>query len=170
MQISSAKPIKIKPHLPHPALPDADWADCYRLAVSRRDLTAIEAARLVLGHFPPWVQMLMTIRDTIVAPFGIKASTVHSAQDMAMIGIFPIVAQSADQVVVGFDDRHLDFRAVIDVSHQDGQTLVSSTTLVRRKILLGKLYLAVITPFHNLIVSTALANLNRVPVSRPPSP
>jgi hypothetical protein len=84
---------------------------------------------------------------------------------MAMIGIFPVVSQSAGQVVLGFDDRHLDFRAVIDVSHKDGQTLVSSTTLVKRKILFGKLYLAAITPFHNLIVSTALANLNR-----PPSP
>lgn len=172
MQRNSLKPTKIKPRLPHPALPGADWADCYQLAVGDRDLTAIDAARLVLGHFPPWVQMLMTIRDAAVAPFGVKASTVHSGEDMEMIGIFPVVSRSDHQVVVGFDDRHLDFRAVIDVTRNGGQTFVSSTTLVRRKILFGRLYLAAITPFHNLIVSTALANLNRAPaaVSRLPSP
>lgn len=168
MQRNTARPTKTHPRLPHPALPEADWADRFELAVPNRNLTAIEAARLMLGHFPPWVQMLMTIRDAVVAPFGLKASTVHSAQEMEMIGIFPVVSQTPDQVVVGFDDRHLDFRAVIDVSHEDGQTQVSSTTLVKRKMLFGKLYLAVITPFHNLIVSTALSSLNRVPVSRPP--
>jgi hypothetical protein len=161
MQRNTAKPTKIEPRLPHPALPDADWADCYQMPVHERDLTAIDAARLFLGHFPQWVQMLMTIRDAVVVPFGIKRSTVHSLSDTATIGIFPIVSQSARQVVLGFDDRHLDFRAVIDVFEKDGQTLVSATTLVKRKILFGKLYLAAITPFHNLIVSTALANLNR---------
>lgn len=114
----------------------------------------------------------MAIRNAIVAPFGVKSSGVHSAEEMDMIGIFPIVSQFERQVVLGFDDRHLDFRAVIDVSDDDGQTLVSATTLVRRKILFGKIYLAVITPFHNLIVATMLAKLNGGPAAfnRPPSP
>jgi hypothetical protein len=172
MQRNSIKPTKIRPRLPHPALPGADWADCYQLAVGDRNLTATDAARLVLGHFPPWVRMLMTIRDAVVAPFGVKASTVHSAEDMEMIGIFPVVSRSHHQVVVGFDDHHLNFRLVIDVTREGGQTFVSSTTLVRRKILFGRLYLAAITPFHNLIVSATLANLNRAPaaLSRRPSP
>lgn len=172
MHLDPVKPTKIPPRLPHPALPDADWADCYQLPVGAGSLSAIDAARMMLGHFPPWIQALMTIRDAVVAPFGIKRSTVHSGEDMEMIGIFPVVSQSERQVVVGFDDRHLDFRAVIDVSEKDGHTLVSSTTLVKRKILFGRIYLAVITPFHNLVVSTALASLNRAPaaISRPPSP
>jgi hypothetical protein len=172
MKRNIARPIKIRPSLPHPALPGADWADCYQLRVNDRNLTALDAARSVLGHFPPWVRMLMAIRNAIVAPFGVKSSGVHSAEEMDMIGIFPIVSQFERQVVLGFDDRHLDFRAVIDVSDDDGQTLVSATTLVRRKILFGKIYLAVITPFHNLIVATMLAKLNGGPAAfnRPPSP
>jgi hypothetical protein len=161
MQRKTARPIKILPRLPHPALPEADWADCYQLRVNDRNLTALDASRLMLGHFPPWVRMLMTIRNMVVAPFGVKASTVHSAEEMEMIGIFPIVSQSPRQVVLGFDDRHLDFRAVIDVSECGGQTLVSAMTLVKRKFLFVKIYLAAITPFHNLIVATMLANLNR---------
>jgi hypothetical protein len=169
MQRHSTKPIKVHPILPHPALPEADWADCYQLRVNDPDLTAIDAARLMLGHFPPWVRMLMTIRNKVVVPLGIKSSASHSPDDMEMIGVFPIVSQSAHQVVLGFDDRHLDFRAVIDIHDDNGQRLVSAMTLVKRNILFGKLYLAAITPFHNLIVSALLANVNRpsTAVSRP---
>jgi hypothetical protein len=167
MQNDFAKPTKIVPRLPHPALPGADWADCYRIAVGR-SMRADEAARLVLGRFPYWVKVLITIRDALVAPFGIKPSTAHKPGDIDMIGIFPVVSRSARQVVLGFDDRHLDFRAVIDVNEHGGRTFVSSTTLVRRKVLFGKLYLMAITPFHNLIVETALINLNRAALNPQP--
>jgi hypothetical protein len=172
MQREAARPIKITPRLPHPALPGADWADCYQLRVNDRNLTALEASRLMFGHFPPWVRMLMTVRNAVVAPFGVKSSAAHSAEEMEMIGIFPVVSMSARQAVLGFDDRHLDFRAVIEVSDDDGQTLVSAITLVKRNILFGKLYIAAITPFHNLVVASSLRNLNRTPAafSRPPSP
>lgn len=157
---SLPKPTKVRPTLPNPALPEADWADCYQLPVGDPDLTAIEAARMLLGRSPWWAQALMTVRDAAVAPFCVKPSTIHSTSDLEMIGVFPVVSKSARRVVVGFDDRHLDFRAVIEVSAEEGRTLVSTTTLVKRKVLFGRLYLAAITPFHNLIVSTALAKLN----------
>lgn len=155
------KPTKVHPRLPHPALAEADWADCYQLRIKNPDLTAMDAARLVLGHFPPWVRVLMAIRNTVVAPFGIKSSTAHSPAEMEMVGVFPVVSQSVHQVVLGFDDRHLDFRAVIDVRNDDGEKLVSVMTLVRRKNLFGKLYLPAIIPFHKFITLAMIANLNR---------
>jgi Protein of unknown function (DUF2867) len=155
------KPTKVHPRLPHPALAEADWADCYQLRIKDRDLTAMDAARLVLGHFPRWVRVLMAIRNTVVAPFGIKSSTAHSPAEMEMVGVFPVVSQSVHQVVLGFDDRHLDFRAVIDVHNDGGEKLVSVMTLVRRKNLFGKLYLPAIIPFHKLITLAMITNLNR---------
>ncbi|WP_223615360.1 DUF2867 domain-containing protein [Phyllobacterium calauticae] len=140
---------------------EADWADCYQLRIKDRDLTAMDAARLVLGHFPRWVRVLMAIRNTVVAPFGIKSSTAHSPAEMEMVGVFPVVSQSVHQVVLGFDDRHLDFRAVIDVHNDGGEKLVSVMTLVRRKNLFGKLYLPAIIPFHKLITLAMITNLNR---------
>lgn len=43
--------------------------------------------------------------------------------------------------MLGFDDRHLDFRIVVDLEEQECRQLVSVTTLVRRKNLFGRLYL-----------------------------
>ncbi|CAN7314419.1 DUF2867 domain-containing protein [Pararhizobium sp. LjRoot238] len=145
--------------LPHPALPLADWADCYELRVQGRALTARSAAERTLGDFPAWVRALMWLRNAAVRPFGLKGSGPPNTREM--IGIFPILSRSDEQMVLGFDDAHLDFRIVVDVhpARETGQT-VSVTTLVRRKILLGKLYLAVITPFHRLIVRTMLDRLS----------
>jgi Protein of unknown function (DUF2867) len=153
-----AKPVKVKVSLPHPALPRADWADCYRLHIAERGVTAMDAARRTLGHFPPWVRVLMTMRNGIVRLFGLKTS--HYAMGaVETVGFFPVITKSPSQVVLGFDDRHLDFRVVIDVQDDtDGET-VSVTTLVWRKVTLGKLYIAAITPFHNLIVYSMLASL-----------
>lgn len=161
MQSNINKPVKIQPRLPHAALSCADWADCYQVQVPRADLEAIDAANLMLGHFPLWVRTLMAMRNAIVAPFGIKAATAHSSDNMEMIGIFPVVSKTRSQVILGFDDSHLDFRAVIDVVHEGSYSTVSATTLVFRKVLFGKLYLAAITPFHNLIASTMLAKVGR---------
>jgi len=165
-----AKPKKVNPRLPHPAMPQADWADCYQISVPTRGLIAMDAAREVLSYSPVWVRLLMAIRNVVVGPFGLK--TAHPTADhIETIGLFPVLAKSDSQVVLGFDDRHLDFRVVIDVRDASEGTIVSATTLVKRKILFGKIYIAVITPFHNLIVSAMLANFGKVnSVNRPQLP
>lgn len=162
------RPVLVPVTLPHAALPPADWADCYRLRVAGHGLTAEAAARHVLSSFPWWVDMLMGIRNRVVGLFGLKPAAPAAGDEAGRIAIFPIVQNTPSQVVLGFDDRHLDFRIVVDVADDgpDWQT-VSVTTLVWRKILLGRLYIAVITPFHKLIVSTTLASLaTRGAVSR----
>ncbi|MBC7280845.1 hypothetical protein [Hoeflea sp.] len=35
--------------LPHPALPDADWADCFEVAAAQPGLTAQQAGRQAFG-------------------------------------------------------------------------------------------------------------------------
>ncbi|MDE1996798.1 MAG: DUF2867 domain-containing protein [Rhizobiaceae bacterium] len=156
------RPISVKPHLPHPALPGANWADCYELQVRAPGLSAVQVADMILSRFPLWVRLLMRLRNAVVGVFGLKSSEYHSPEAMEMIGFFPVVSKSGDQVVLGFDDKHLDFRIVIDV--RDGgsdRRVVDVTTLVKRNILLGKVYIAAITPFHKLIVSTMLTRLGR---------
>jgi hypothetical protein len=146
--------------LPHPALPLADWADCYERLVPGQSATAIALAKRGLGRFPVWVRVLLLVRNAVVSRFGLKGSGADGKAEM--VGFFPIVSQTSEQAVLGFDDTHLDFRIVVDVS-QAGELAqrVSVTTLVRRKILFGRIYIALITPFHKLIVRTMLARLAR---------
>jgi hypothetical protein len=157
-----AKPIMVEPHMPHPALPDADWADCYELQVQESDITAVVAARTMFGKFPFWVRSLLRLRDTVVGVFGLKSTRHHASHTAETIGFFPIVSKSENQVVLGFDDKHLDFRIVIDVRDDgQGRQLIDTITLVKRKILLGRIYIAVITPFHRLIVKTMLTDFGK---------
>jgi hypothetical protein len=73
-----------------------------------------------------------------------------------MIGIFPVVSQTPDRLIAGFNDHHLDFRIVIDVTGPRGVRQVTATTLVLTHNWLGRTYLAIILPFHRLIVPALL--------------
>lgn len=159
-------PVSRPVSLPHPLLPSADWADRFTLGLPVEGLTAREAARLALEHPPGWIRWLMVLRNAIVAPFGLKGAAVEVTTSEKEIGGFPVVSASDDRVVLGFDDRHLDFRIVIDVRRDrpSGQTL-SVMTLVHRNNLLGRLYLAVVLPFHRLIVRRMLAGIGERVVS-----
>ncbi len=67
-----------------------------------------------------------------------------------------MVLRSPERVVIGFDDRHLDFRIVIDAAQGDSGTDIRATTLVRPRNLGGRIYLAMVMPFHKRIVPSML--------------
>jgi hypothetical protein len=161
-------PVSRPVSLPHPLLPAADWADRFTLGLPVDNLTAREAARLALENPPGWVRRLMALRNALVAPFGLKGAAEELKTSEVEIGGFPVVSASDDRVVLGFDDRHLDFRIVIDVmaDRPRGQTL-SVMTLVHRNNLFGRLYLAAVMPFHKLIVRTALTGVARLVLTSP---
>jgi len=62
-------------------------------------------------------------------------------------------------LVAGLDDAHLDFRLVVDVAGTGAERRVTATTLVLTHNLLGRAYLAVILPFHRLIVPSMLRKI-----------
>ena len=143
--------------LPDSILPDADWADAYEIVLPDRRLTAIEATRLTLGRMPGWARRLLTVRNMLGRLVGLKTGSEPLPSGHQKIGIFPIISQSDRQVVLGFDDWHLDFRVVVDVAdHGDTGSRLRTTTLVKRKNLFGRFYIGLVTPFHKMIVQTAL--------------
>ena len=80
---------------------------------------------------------------------------------LAKVVIGPSVgcSRSADEIVLGVDDRHLDFRASVLLRRADNSLAI--TTAVRCHNLLGRLYLAAILPFHILIAADVLRRLRR---------
>jgi hypothetical protein len=143
---------EIRPEIETDALlPGAQFADAFRLDLPGEPLDATAAARRMVGRLPRWVRTLMAIRGRAVAPFGLK----HPASGgTGQIGIFPILTQGPDRVVLGLDDKHLDFRLVVDVAEVEGRRRVTATTIVKTHNLLGRTYLATIMPFHRVIART----------------
>ncbi|MCZ4289694.1 DUF2867 domain-containing protein [Hoeflea alexandrii] len=147
--------------LPHPALPGADWGDCFEVRSSNAGLTAEAAARRAFETMPRWVTRLMALRNLLVKPFGLKGDPEAASQETRRVGMFPVLSNSPTQYVLGFDDRHLDFRIVVETQAlPETGTAVRMMTLVKRHNLLGRAYLAAIMPFHKLIVATTLSRVS----------
>jgi hypothetical protein len=140
-------------------LPGDDFADAFALDAKEANLDALVAARRAMEHMPAWVGGLLSIRDRIVKPFGLETTNDLARRPVERCGIFPILSATPQRVVLGLDDRHLDFRIVVDAVPAQSGTRVVVTTLVKRHNLLGRVYLASIMPFHKLIVPTLLARV-----------
>ncbi|AMP09414.1 hypothetical protein CAter282_1631 [Collimonas arenae] len=137
-------------------MPGHDFADAYQVATSISGLDARQAADAIIKHPPSWIKGLMTIRNRVVKLFRLR--TVEMGVDdpksaLRMVGGFPIVSQSSQEVILGFDDKHLDFRiSIVAAPDRFGGTQVTVATLVKTNNFLGRTYLATILPFHRIIV------------------
>jgi len=147
-----------------PLLAGAQFADAFRIDVEGAHLDARRAIVLITSRSPRWVEALTRLRNMLVGPFGLKTSGETETPRRETIGLFPVLAETPDRMIMGFNDKHLDFRVVVDVVPPGSvpSQQVTLTTLVKTHNRFGRIYLAIITPFHRLI---APAMLRRVAVS-----
>ncbi len=112
-------------------------------------------AQRVLAGRPP---RLMRLRDALVRPFGLKTSPrgprpLPRFVPGERVGLFTVFACTVEELLLGEDDRHLDFRLCLRVSG-DGQARLA--TLVRFRNVWGRAYFTLIRPFHALVVKEML--------------
>lgn len=125
-----------------------DFLDCYSVDSTLDARTAAE----IITSFPAWVSKLLVLRGVLTAPFGLDNAGPDAADK---IGPFPVEHSDAQEVIAGFNDRHLNFR--VSVIAKDGK--VSLATWVHPHNFGGKAYLAAIMPFHILISRDALGRV-----------
>jgi len=145
---------------PEDVLSGAQFADRYVLVANGLSLSALAATERVMGRTPRWVGTLLALRNLAVRPFRLKtgADVASAAEDK--VGIFPLISRSPGKVVLGLDDRHLDFRVLVEVRELGGgRQEVAASTIVKTHNLLGRVYLAIVKPFHRLIVPAMLAQV-----------
>jgi hypothetical protein len=114
-----------------------------------------------------WIRALTWVRDAVMATVGVKSSRAIGAdaarRGLQVIGYFPVLSKSAGEVVVGGDDRHLDFRvAVLVRADAQGRRELVVVTVVHCHNRLGRTYLAVIAPFHRTILRANLQRTARI--------
>jgi Protein of unknown function (DUF2867) len=133
-------------------LPGAKFSDAYCLVVDEPDIDAITAARCVMERVPAWIRALMQLRNRFASLLDLKpARLALHEHGSARAGAFPVISSAPERVVLGFDDKHLDFRIVVDVAKIDvSHSQITTTTLVRPRNPLGRAYLAVVLPFHRM--------------------
>ena len=157
----------------HTTLPGADYADAYRAAEPQPTACALQAWLDVVARTPPWTHALMALRNRLVRLVGLKGvgqlDDVHGERarphDAASyrtgdrVGIFFIRHLGEREVVMGQDDKHLNVQVSLSKQVMGGQPVVVLSTVVHIHNRLGHAYMAVITPFHRLIVRSMLQRL-----------
>ncbi|MGH1454244.1 MAG: DUF2867 domain-containing protein [Paracoccaceae bacterium] len=106
---------------------------------------------------PGWANALLGLRNMIVKPLGLKTDVANSGDG----AIFPIESQDETEIILGTDDKHLNFR--ISVMQVDGRVYMG--TWVHPHNTLGRAYLAAVMPFHILIVRNAMRRIARAPIA-----
>lgn len=138
-----------------------DFSDAYAVALPPGAITDPEQlGRFILGNQAPWVAMLMSLRDAMVAGFGLKTARQlkqsDGAPDDRRVHIFKIYEITEREILLGEDDAHLDFRLSVMCRDVGGARQVVVSTVVCCHNLLGRSYMKVIKPFHRIIVRDSL--------------
>src|SRR4030081_4102517 len=122
-------------------------------------------ARALFERQAWWIRALTWVRDAVMATVGVKSSRAIGAAAAArgsVIGYFPLLSKSAGELVVGEDDRHLNFRvAILLRAGAAGRREFVAVTVVHCHNRLGRTYLAVIAPFHPVIGGGDLGRAGR---------
>ena len=141
---------------------DANLVDAYAVRLPRGEHHIDALADRMLGHPGVLFRTAMRLRDTAVSGFGLKTSKQvreRLCRDSAdHIDFFPVLSRSPSEIVLGEDDRHLDFRlSLLMRSIQGGRSELIATTVVSCHGALGRAYLGTIMIGHVIVVRSALA-------------
>lgn len=140
-------------------LSGAQFIDAFRVEIGAKAMNAREACVRMVLHGPRWIDALIRLRNILVTPFGLKTSGEGAPAPGGLIGLFPVLSETPERLIAGFDDYHLDFRVVVDVAGDAADRQVTLTTLVRTNNLLGRAYLALIVPFHKLVARSMMGDI-----------
>ncbi|MEC0270171.1 DUF2867 domain-containing protein [Paenibacillus anseongense] len=143
------------------------YSDAYKALLPDGASLDIEAiTKVFLTSVPSWVARLMKVRDRIVGLVGLKTSSSSSVictklEIGSRIGIFRVLNRSSHEILLGEDDRHLNFRVSISIEKENGLHNVTVSTVVFFHNWLGRMYFFIVGKIHKVIVSAMLKNMLR---------
>jgi hypothetical protein len=127
-----------------------------------------DIAEAFVKPLPRWADGLMALRNRIVSLVGLKRSKktygeIHSSQFIPgmKVGFFNVYNRTANEVILGEDDKHLNFRVSLFLDHHEGdlsKKIVAITTVVTFNNWMGSVYFFFVKPFHRRIVPAMLKN------------
>lgn len=113
--------------------------------------TIDEISDLIFSTYPKWISFLFALRNRLVSLVGLKTEISENIDKEAHKGFFKIYKKEQNEIILGADDAHLNFRASIVDTEQDEYN-IKLTTLVFYNNRQGRFYMTLIGPFHRLVV------------------
>ncbi|MDR2206965.1 MAG: DUF2867 domain-containing protein [Flavobacteriaceae bacterium] len=136
------------------------------------NISSAEIGKSFFMNGPKWIEKLFALRNKMVALFGLKTSEKITNRTQILnkfkcekgeqIGLFKVFDRTNDEVILGEDDKHLNFRVSLFIDRQTDDSahkkLTISTTVTFNNRF-GRLYFIPVRPFHKLIVPTILKGI-----------
>lgn len=127
-----------------------DFQDCFTGKNAHLDKTPKELAALALANSPGWFRVLFAMRQKLASIVGLRTKTPDGKNPgVSFLLSLPVIQDDETAYEAGLADKHLDF--ILRIEKHDNE--VSVRTHIWFNNTFGKLYLAVVKPFHNWIVS-----------------
>ena len=127
-----------------------NFEDCFSGENSFPEKSPKELAKIALASSPLWFQIMFSLRQKLAGLFGLLTETPEGKDPgVGFLLSLPIIQDDETAYEAGLADKHLDF--TIRISKEDDQ--INLRTQVWFNNFWGKIYLKIVMPFHNLIVS-----------------
>jgi hypothetical protein len=144
---------------------EVHFADYFHLSLKNDPRYSIDyLARRCLSYNPFWMKWLMDIRDAMVGVFGLKTGGITKKSNVlyfekgSVLVYFRVSERTDDVIVLEETDKHLNFRILLQVDKNEiGEEIhFNFSTLVHFNNQFGRVYFALIRPFHILIVNSMI--------------
>lgn len=158
-------------------LDGADFVDAWCIEADGISLSALDHYLDAVKHTPHWIEVCMTLRNRIAALVGLKnlgnLSTLSSTkvasayQGGDRVGIFTLFENTFDEALLGDKDKHLNVYVSVHRQRaaEAGRVVVTVTTVVHIKNLLGRIYMLPVKPMHRLIAPAILRAIEAAPIA-----
>ena len=154
-------------------LPGAYFHDAWTISAAEPSLDALDQFLRVAKKTPAWIDRLMRIRNRVVGWFGLKnlggiaqidpSVTASDYQAGDHVGIFTLISNAANEVLLGDSDKHLN--VIVSVHKQadlvNGDAIITVTTVVHVHNWLGRLYMIPVAPAHKIIARSMVRAIGK---------
>ncbi len=130
-----------------------DFADTFSTTNLKNSVS--EVALLIFTNESKWIKALFTLRNKIAKLFKLEHNLPDDYNTELKVGgyisFFKIYQLSENEIILGADDSHLNFRAIINNTLEKANN-IKVTTLVEFNNTKGKVYMKIVAPFHRIVV------------------
>lgn len=151
-----------------------DYADSFRASFTgkQNELNIAKVGRTFFLSAPVWVRSLFIFRNKIAALAKLKIPKTEGNSRKKIerfqgkkgerIGLFRVFDNADNEIILGEDDKHLNFRVslYLERSKKDiTETNLTISTIVLFNNWAGAFYFFIVGPFHRCVVRTILKKM-----------
>lgn len=148
------------------------YSDSYQSTYADKNntISSVDIAKAFFSSVPKSTEKLFALRNRIVSVFGLKTpdKQVNRKEQLdnftcdvgTILGFFNVYTKTENEIILGEDDKHLNFRVSLLKSNEENENKkLTITTVVEFNNWFGKLYFLPVKPFHKLIVPQLLKGI-----------